>query len=58
MSDEYPQCTVCGRRKKPMGRDAGIGIDSWCHNYRDGFGCEGYMQDPQPVQHWPGEADD
>ena len=52
---KLPECAVCKRPKKPIGRDAGIAVDSYCHNYRDGHGCPGYFQKPAPVFDWPGE---
>jgi len=46
-----PICTVCGRRKKPIGRGA---IDYWlCDS-----DCEGYTQEPTPCDLWPDEVRD
>jgi hypothetical protein len=45
-------CVVCHRRKKPIGRSAPLEMaNSLCD-----FECEGYMQDPQPGDLWPGET--
>lgn len=44
-------CTVCRKRKQPIGRDAPLG--SYMCNPHD---CEGYRQDPQPGDLWPGET--
>lgn len=44
-----PPCTVCGQRKKPVGRDAGAAA-SYC-----GPDCPGYMTPPLPGHLWPGE---
>ena len=49
------RCTTCGKRKKPIGRDAGIAIDNYCYDYGDGYGCSDYHKDPRPAAHWPGE---
>ena len=55
MSD-YPECATCGKRKQPIGRDlASVSFDSWCVDNRDGFGCDGYYQEPRPVTYWPEE---
>lgn len=44
-------CTVCHRRKKPVGRSAPIHMaGSLCD-----FECSGYYSVPQPGQLWPGE---
>ncbi len=43
------ECTVCGQRKKPVGRDAPPGL------YLCSYECEGYMQVPFPGHLWPGE---
>lgn len=43
-------CTVCGRVKKPVGRDAPPGPCLCSH------GCEGYYEDPRPGTLWPGEV--
>jgi hypothetical protein len=46
-----PECTVCGRRKKPYGRDAGVhAANSYC-----GEDCPGYHQEPRAGHFWPGE---
>jgi len=46
------ECTVCHRRKKPIGRSAPLEMaNSLC----DGD-CKGYWQDPQPGQLWVGET--
>ncbi len=46
-----PQCVVCGRTKKPKGRDAGIAA---ANGYCD-YSCPGYTQGEQPGHFWPGE---
>jgi hypothetical protein len=43
-------CTVCGRTKQPVGRDAPLG-SCMC-----GFECPGYRLDPLPGELWPGET--
>lgn len=50
-----PTCIVCGRRKKPRGRSAPLGMaNSLCDH-----GCPGYAQEPLVGHFWPGEeADD
>ena len=47
---ESVQCATCGRRKKPIGRDA---PPSWhgCDHHE----CDGYMDAPYPPSLWPGE---
>lgn len=45
-------CTVCGMRKKPIGRSAPIESE----NGLCGYDCEGYKQDPFPGNLWPGET--
>jgi hypothetical protein len=42
------KCSVCGRAKKPIGRDS---RDNGLCDYE----CEGYMLDPLPDNLWPGE---
>lgn len=42
------RCVVCGRFKKPVGRDY-LG-DGFCQHE-----CEGYQLDPWPGTLWPGE---
>ncbi len=46
-----PECTVCGLRKKPWGRD----VPMAAANGMCGSNCEGYAQDPQPGHFWPDE---
>ena len=46
--ERAPECTVCRRRKKPIGRDSmdnGLCDDD----------CKGYRQPPSPGHLWPGE---
>lgn len=43
------RCVVCGRDKKPIGRDAPIG-SSYCEPE-----CAGYQQESQPSSCWPDE---
>ena len=39
-----PDCAVCHRRKKPLGRSLPLAMENgYC-----GHDCPGYMQDPQP----------
>ncbi len=48
-----PYCTVCGLRKKPIGRSAAlIMANSLCDQ-----DCKGYMEEPTPCHLWPGEED-
>lgn len=64
MADTYPKCGVCGRRKKPVGRDLhGSAWDSFCtpayRLYDPGEdGCPGYWDAPKPVAYWPSETDE
>lgn len=49
-----PECTVCGMRKKPYGRDAGVNAaNGYC-----GEDCEGYHKEPLAGHFWPGEVDE
>mgnify|MGYP001599507367 CR=1 FL=1 len=49
-----PECTVCGLRKKPYGRDAGVAAaNSYC-----GEDCPGYRQEPLAGHFWPNENKD
>jgi len=44
-------CTVCGLRKKPIGRSAPMEMaNSLCDHE-----CPGYRLEPYPGQLWPGE---
>ena len=43
-----PQCALCGRTKKPLGRDSRD--NGLCDH-----DCEGYRQPPHPGHLWPGE---
>ena len=46
-----PDCDVCGRPKKPWGRDAGAAAaNGFCSNQ-----CEGYTQEPQAGHFWSDE---
>lgn len=45
------KCYVCGRTKKPIGRDASPGW-SGCRNEE----CEGWSMHPYPGELWPGET--
>ena len=64
-------CSVCGRMKRPRGRSAPIGV-YYCeppppiaglrYGRPDTFevlprGCDGYDQDPQVGDLWPGERE-
>ena len=45
-------CTVCGLRKKPIGRSAPMAMaNSLCDHE-----CEGYYRDPHPGSLWPNET--
>jgi len=45
-------CTVCGLRKKPMGRSAPLEMaNSLCDHE-----CPGYNAEPYPGDLWPGET--
>lgn len=45
-------CTVCGLRKKPVGRSAAAEMaNSLCDHE-----CPGYYADPKPGCLWPGET--
>jgi hypothetical protein len=46
-----PECAVCGLRKKPWGRDAGVAVAS---GFCDGD-CPGYEKKPRPGHFWPDE---
>lgn len=46
-----PECGVCGRRKKPVGRD------SMNNGYCD-HECPGYYQEPLAGWLWPGETEE
>jgi hypothetical protein len=49
-----PECLICGRRKKPYGRDAGAAAaNGYC-----GYDCEGYNQEPKAGHFWPEERDE
>lgn len=50
MADTHtqPRCTVCGRRKKPIGRDSMD--DGLCSQ-----DCHGYRNEPIPNDKWFGE---
>jgi hypothetical protein len=45
-------CSVCGLRKKPIGRSAPMEMaNSLCDHE-----CDGYYKDPYPYDLWPGET--
>ena len=45
-------CTVCGLRKKPVGRSAPVAMaNSLCDHE-----CPGYYEEPKPGSLWPGET--
>ena len=48
---ETPDCTVCGRAKKLIGRDYPAAMGG---GYCDGE-CAGYRSDPYPGHLWPSE---
>lgn len=44
-------CSVCGLRKKPIGRSAPMEMaNSLCDD-----DCDGYRRDPKPPHLWPNE---
>lgn len=45
------QCTVCNRRKSPVGRSAPLGA------YLCDADCSGYREEPYPGRLWPGESE-
>jgi len=46
------ECSVCHRRKKPVGRSAPLAMaNSLCDRE-----CDGYDQEPLPGTLWPGET--
>lgn len=49
--EAMPQCSICGMRKKPVGRSAPLEA---CNGYCDD-GCPGYRKPPRPGHLWPGE---
>lgn len=48
----YVECEVCGQHKKPRGRSGPLGA------YMCDRDCEGYSQDPQVGDLWPGETEE
>lgn len=49
----FVDCTVCGKPKKPRGRDAPmLSAGTYCDP-----DCDGYYRDPMPDNLWPGEAE-
>ena len=44
-------CVVCGKQKKPRGRDAPVS-SPYCT-----YGCTGYQKEPLPGSLWPGESE-
>ena len=44
------ECMVCGRTKKPVGRDS---MDNGLCSYE----CPGYRKDPRSGSLWPGETE-
>ena len=44
-------CGVCGRMKKPFGRDASAS-SPYCT-----YDCTGYEKEPLPGSLWPGESE-
>lgn len=51
MSDALPVCSICGLRKKPIGRDAPAAMANGLCDHE----CPGYLENPQPGYLWPGE---
>ena len=48
------ECSVCGLRKKPHGRSAGLAMaNSLCDQ-----DCPGYLDTPEPGCLWPGESEE
>ncbi len=47
------QCTVCGLRKKPIGRSAPVAMANGLCDHE----CSGYDQEPKPGSLWPGESE-
>jgi hypothetical protein len=47
------RCAKCGHTKQPRGRSAPM-YSSFC----DGYTCDGYGQDPQVGDLWPGESEE
>lgn len=46
-----PECTVCGLRKRPVGRSVAIEAEnSYC-----GYHCPWYTEEPRPGHLWPNE---
>jgi len=45
-------CTVCGLRKKPVGRAAPLEMANSLCDYE----CEGYVLEPLPGYLWPNET--
>jgi len=49
--ERAPDCTTCGKRKQPVGRDAGVYTGgSYCT-----YDCPDYRSSPTPGHLWPGE---
>jgi len=47
-------CTVCGRRKPPIGRS--VPMDT-AGGYCDTHDCPGWQQEPRSGSLWPGESE-
>jgi hypothetical protein len=48
------ECTVCGKRKKPVGRAAALEMaNGLCDQ-----DCPGYYKEPVPGSLWPGETEE
>lgn len=47
---EMPYCSVCGLRKRPIGRDPGAAASSYCNP-----DCDGFDEAPTSGHLWPGE---
>lgn len=45
------QCTTCGMSKKPVGRSAPLAMANGLCDHE----CPGYLEEPYPGHHWPGE---
>lgn len=50
--ERMPECGVCGKTKKPIGRDAPV------ETYYCDEECLGYRKNPTPGHLWPGELAD
>ena len=49
-----PVCRVCGKRKRPIGRDPGAGGPDYCNPVE----CHGSIEPPRAGHLWPSEWKD